>query len=136
MHFCDWTISFLGVLAGLESMYNFVVSPQRYSLVQMHEGEKVTPSTSSRKKRYKTSFRFSTMKELKRARESKKKAIGISVKKTLTFPKKNQEMGSIAGNMIGDGRSEIKEEKDGDDELGNIIMVSGMSSQTSLSVSL
>jgi hypothetical protein len=33
----------------------------------MHEGEEVTPSTSSRKRRYKTSFRFSTMKELKKA---------------------------------------------------------------------
>lgn len=54
----------------------------------MHEKEEVTSSISSRKKRYKTSFRYSTMKELKRARESKK-AIGISVKKILMFPKKN-----------------------------------------------
>jgi hypothetical protein len=76
------------------------------------------------------------MKELKRARESKKKAVGISVKKTLTFPEKNQEMGSIAGSMTGDGISKIEEEKDGEDEPGNIIMVSNMSSQTSLSIYL
>jgi hypothetical protein len=99
----------------------------------MHEREVVTPSTSSRKRRYKTSFRFSTMKELKRARESKKKAVGISVKKTLTFPEKNQEMGSIAGSMTGDGISEIEEEKDGEDEPGNIIMVSCKSYPTSFS---
>jgi hypothetical protein len=43
----------------------------------MHEGEEVTPSISSRKRRYKTSFRFSTMKELKKARVSKKKVVGI-----------------------------------------------------------
>jgi hypothetical protein len=89
MHFCNWTRSFFGVLSRLEIVYNCVVSPQRCSLVQMHEREEVTPSTNSRKSRYKTSFRFSTMKELKRARESKKKAVGISVKKTLTFPEKN-----------------------------------------------
>jgi hypothetical protein len=41
----------------------------------MHEEEEVTPSTSSRKRRYKTSFRFSTMKELKKARVSKKKVV-------------------------------------------------------------
>jgi hypothetical protein len=97
MHFCDWTRSFFGVLSGLEIVYNCVVSSQRCSLIQMHEREEVTLSTSSRKRKYKTSFRFSMMKELKRARESKKKAVGISVKKTLTFPEKNQEMGSIAG---------------------------------------
>jgi hypothetical protein len=90
----------------------------------MHEEKEVIPSTSSRKRRYKTSFRFSTMKELKRARVSKKKAIGISVKKTLMFPENNQELGSIVGSMTGDGISKIEEEKDGEDEPGNIIMVS------------
>jgi hypothetical protein len=99
----------------------------------MHEGEEVTPSTSSRKRRYKTSFRFSTMKELKRARMSKKKVVGISVKKVLAFPESNQELGSIAGSMAGDGISEIEEEKDGEDEPGKIIMVSSKSYPTSLS---
>jgi hypothetical protein len=77
MHFYNWTISFCGVLAGLEIVYNSIVSLQRCSFVQMHEKEEVALSTSSRKRRYKTSFRYSTMKELKRTRESKKKAIGI-----------------------------------------------------------
>jgi hypothetical protein len=99
----------------------------------MHEGEEVTPSTSSRKRRYKTSFRFSTMKELKKARVSKKKVVGISVKKVLAFPESNQELGSIAGSMAGDGISEIEEEKDGEDEPGKIIMVSSKSYPTSLS---
>jgi hypothetical protein len=45
-------------------------------------------------------------------------------------------MGSIAGSMTGDGISEIEEEKDGEDEPGNIIMVSSMSSQTSFSIYL
>jgi hypothetical protein len=99
----------------------------------MHEGEEVTPSTSSRKRRYKTSFRFSTMKELKRARMSKKKVVGISVKKVLAFPESNQELGSIAGSMAGDGISEIEEEKDGEDEPGKIIMISSKSYPTSLS---
>jgi hypothetical protein len=101
--------------------------------VQMHEGEEVTPSTSSRKRRYKTSFRFSTMKELKKARVSKKKVVGISVKKVLALPESNQELGSIAGSMVGDGISEIEEEKDGEDEPGKIIMVSSKSYPTSLS---
>jgi hypothetical protein len=99
----------------------------------MHEGEEVTPSTSSRKRRYRTSFRFSTMKELKRARVSKKKAVGISVKKTLMFNESNQELGNIAGSMTGDGISEIEEEKDREDEPGNIIMVSCKSYPTSFS---
>jgi hypothetical protein len=99
----------------------------------MHEEEEVTPSTSSRKRRYKTSFRFSTMKELKKARVSKKKVVGISVKKVLAFPESNQELGSIAGSMAGDGISEIEEEKDGEDEPGKIIMVSSKSYPTSLS---
>jgi hypothetical protein len=99
----------------------------------MHEGEEVTPSTSSRKRRYKTSFRFSTMKELKRARVSKKKAIGITVKKSLMFNESNQELGNIAGSMTGDGISEIEEEKDGEDEPGNIIIVSYKSYPTSFS---
>jgi hypothetical protein len=64
--------------------------------------EEVTLSTSTRTRRYKTSFRYSTMKDLKRAKESKKKAVGISVKKTLTFPEKNQEMGSIVSSIVGD----------------------------------
>jgi hypothetical protein len=54
----------------------------------------------------------------------------------LTFPEENQEMGSIVGSMTGDGISEIEEEKDGEDEPENIIMVSSMSSQTSLSIYL
>jgi hypothetical protein len=99
----------------------------------MHEGEEVTPSTSSRKRRFKTSFRFSTMKELKRARLSKKKAVGISVKKTLMFNESSQELGNIAGSMTGDRISEIEEEKDGKDEPGNIFMVSCKSYPTSFS---
>jgi hypothetical protein len=57
----------------------------------------VTPSTSCRKRRKsKTSFRYSTMKELQRAREykSKKKLITdepSSVHKTLEYPKKAQK---------------------------------------------
>jgi hypothetical protein len=101
----------------------------------MHEGEEVTPSTSSRKRRYKTSFRFSTMKERKRARVSKKNAIGITVKKSLMFNESNQELGNIAGSMTGDGISEIEEEKDREDEPGNIIMVSCKSYPTSFSFS-
>ena len=65
----------------------------------MHEGEEVTPCTSSRKMRYRSSFRFSTMKELKQVRESKKKVVGINVKKILMFPEMNQEMGSIEGSL-------------------------------------
>jgi hypothetical protein len=134
MHFCDWTGSFCGVLAGL--LYNSVVSPQKCIVVQMHEREEVTPSTSTRKRRYKTSFRYSTMKDLNRAKESKKKAVGISVKKTLTFPEKNQEMGSIVGSIVGEGILEIEEEKDGEDKPVNIIIVSNMSSLISLSFNL
>jgi hypothetical protein len=134
MYFCDWTRSFYGVLAGL--LYNSVVSPQKCIIVQMHEREEVTLSTSTRKRRYKTSFRYSTMKDLKRAKESKKKAVGISVKKTLTFPEKNQEMGSIVGSIAGEGILEIEEEKDGEDEPVNIIIVSNMSSLISLSLNL
>jgi hypothetical protein len=61
-----------GVLAGLAIMYHSGVSSQRCSFVQMHEREEVTPSTSPRKRRYNTSCRYSPMKELKRARESKR----------------------------------------------------------------
>ena len=111
-------------------MYNSIVCPQSSSLVQMHEREEVTPCTSSRKRRYRSSFRFSTMKELKQARESKKKAVGINVQKILTFPEMNQEMGSIEGNLIWDGIFEIEEEKDGEDKPRNIIMVSILSSRT------
>ena len=45
-------------------------------------------------------------------------------------------MDSIAISMTGDGISEIEEEKDGEDELGNIIMVSNTSSLTSFLVYL
>jgi hypothetical protein len=43
----------------------------------MQESVEVTPSTNCRKRKKRTSFRFSTMKELKKAREykSKKKLI-------------------------------------------------------------
>jgi hypothetical protein len=104
----------------------------------MYEREEVTLSTSSRKRRYKTSFRYSMMKELKRESKKREQEEGSrhQCKKTLTFPEKNQEMGSIAGSMTGDGISEIEEEKDGKDEPGNIIMVSSTSSLTSLSVYL
>jgi hypothetical protein len=102
----------------------------------MHEREEVTPSTSTRKRRYKTSFRYSTMKDLKRAKESKKKAVGISVKKTLTFLETNQEMDNIAWSIAREGISEIEEEKDGEDEPVNIIIVSNMSSPISLSLNL
>jgi hypothetical protein len=138
MHFYDWTISICGVLAGLAIMYHSGVSSQRCSFVQMHEREEVTPSTSPRKRRYNTSCRYSPMKELKRARESKKRSIGItaetdSIKKTLTFPKKHQEMDSNASSVTSDGISEVEEEKDGEDKPVNIIMVSNMSNLTSLS---
>ena len=97
----------------------------------MHEGEEVIPCTSSRKRRFRSSFRYSTMKELKRARESKKKARseqgdGISVKKTLTF----LEMNEGVGDMTGDAIYEIE----GEVESANIIMVSNLSSHTSLLV--
>jgi hypothetical protein len=36
---------------------------------QMREGDSVTPQSNARKRRKKTSFRYSTMKELKKARE-------------------------------------------------------------------
>jgi hypothetical protein len=39
----------------------------------MQERDEVTPSTSSRKRRIKSSFTYSTMKELQKAREYKKK---------------------------------------------------------------
>jgi hypothetical protein len=45
-------------------------------------------------------------------------------------------MGSSTSSLTGDGISEIEEEKDGEDEPGNIIMVSSTLSLTSLSVYL
>jgi hypothetical protein len=89
MHLCDWTRSFFGVLSGFEIVYNCVVSPQRCSLVQMHEREEVTPSTNSRKSRYKTSFRFSTMKELKqeRARREQEEGSRHQCKKDIDIPR-------------------------------------------------
>jgi hypothetical protein len=62
----------------------------------MQESVAVTPSTSCRKRRKRTSFRFSTMKELKKAREykSKKKVITeepCGVQKTLRDPKRAQK---------------------------------------------
>jgi hypothetical protein len=62
----------------------------------MQESEEVTPSTSCRKRRKKTSFRFYTMKELKKARgyKSKKKLITeepSGVQKTLKYPKRAQK---------------------------------------------
>jgi hypothetical protein len=62
----------------------------------MQESEEVTPSTSCRKRRKKRSFRFSTMKELKKAREykSKKKFITeepSSLQKILKYPKRAQK---------------------------------------------
>jgi hypothetical protein len=54
----------------------------------------------------------------------------------LTFPEKNQEMDSNASSVIGIGISEIEEEKDGEDEPENIIMVSSMSNLTSFLFSL
>jgi hypothetical protein len=65
-------------------------------LSQIQESVEVVPSTSCRKKRKRTSFRFSTMKELKKAREykSKKKVITkepSGVQKTLKYPKRAQK---------------------------------------------
>ena len=50
------------------------------------------------------------------------------------FLEKNQEIGSIVGSMTRDGIFEIEEDKDGEDKLGNIIMVSSLLSQTSFLV--
>ena len=115
-------------------MYNSIVSPQSYSLVQVHEGAEVTPCKSTRKRRYRSSFRFSTMKRLKQARQSKKKAARDSVKRILSFPEMNDEMGNKEGSLTLDGITEIEEEKDGEDEPANIIVVSNMSSQTTILV--
>jgi hypothetical protein len=62
----------------------------------MQESVEVTPSTNCRKRKKRTSFRFSTMKELKKAREykSKKKLITkepSGVQKTLKYPKRAQK---------------------------------------------
>jgi hypothetical protein len=38
---------------------------------QMREGDRLTPQSSARKRRKRSSFRYSTMKELKKAREYK-----------------------------------------------------------------
>jgi hypothetical protein len=60
---------------------------------QMREDMSVSPQTSSRKRRKKSSFRYSTMKELKKAREYKKSAQKNadepdSVSKTLRYPRR------------------------------------------------
>ena len=66
----------------------------------MQESIEVTPSSSCRKRRKKRSFRYSTMKELKRAREYKSKKNLItkepsSMLKVLTYPKRAEiEQGS------------------------------------------
>jgi hypothetical protein len=62
----------------------------------MHD-EEVAPSTSIRKKRYKSSFRYSTMKELQNASEYKRSSKKDSsdpnnVKKTLKFLKRLLKM--------------------------------------------
>jgi hypothetical protein len=59
----------------------------------MCEGKSVTPKTNNRKRRRKSSFRYSTMKELKNAREYKKSVKKSSdepsnVAKTLEYPRK------------------------------------------------
>jgi hypothetical protein len=65
----------------------------------MHKGDGITPSTNTRKKRFKSSFRYSTMKELKKAREYKramKKSSDepSSVTKTLRVVKKLDTIGN------------------------------------------
>jgi hypothetical protein len=55
-----------------------------------------TPSTSTRKRRYKTSFRFSTMKQLESAREYKSSASNVTKvakvpKRALKLPKSISE---------------------------------------------
>ena len=70
----------------------------------MQECEEVTPSTSCRKRRKKRSFRFSTMKELKKAREYKsKKRLNTeeasSVQKIIKYPlraQKHQDIGKVS----------------------------------------
>jgi hypothetical protein len=59
----------------------------------MREGVSVFPQTSIRKRQKKSSFRYSTMKELKKAREYKKSAKKNadepdSVAKTLRYPRR------------------------------------------------
>jgi hypothetical protein len=59
----------------------------------MHEGESVSPPTYTTKRRKKSSFRYSTMKELKKAREYKKSTQKNgnepnSVAKTLRYPRR------------------------------------------------
>ena len=94
----------------------------------MHEGEEDRRCKSYRKRRYRSSFRFSTMKRLKQARESKRKAVEDSVKKILTFPEMNEEMGNKEGSLTPDGTTEIEEGKDGEDEPANTIQVGNVSS--------
>jgi hypothetical protein len=59
---------------------------------QMREGDRITPQSSARKRRKRSSFRYSTMKELKKAREyksAKKSTIEPnSVAKTLRYPRR------------------------------------------------
>ena len=70
----------------------------------MQESVEDIPSSSCRKRKKKRSFRYSTMKELKRAREYKSKKNLItkepsSVLKALTFPKRGeaqQDSGKIS----------------------------------------
>jgi hypothetical protein len=67
---------------------------------QMCEGESVSPQTSTRKRRKKSSFRYSTMKELKKAREYKKSSQKNgnepnSVAKTLRYPRRVSKKSNI-----------------------------------------
>ena len=80
----------------------------------------MTPS-SCRKKRKKRSFRFSTMKELKKAREykSKKKLTieeGCSVQKILEYPQKHQDIGKASDSEDGNQTPQVNTMVVGSDE--------------------
>ena len=84
----------------------------------------MTPSTSCRKRRKKSSFRFSTMKELRKARDYKRKKTlsideGCSVQKILKYPskaQKHQDNGKVSNPEDGNLTPELSPVAGGSDD--------------------